>query len=92
MTRTVWKFSLPLADEIELVMPSGADILHFDMQFNRPVIWALVDPENKEVVTRKFRFAGTGHKIETANELRYIGSCMIQDGALVFHLFEVIGE
>lgn len=63
------------------------------MQYGKPQIWALVDPQSP-VVMRAFRLAGTGHPIEErpGEKMQYINSFQIDGGALVFHLFEVEEE
>lgn len=50
-------------------------------------VWALVNPEaNKEI--RKFRLFGTGHPFPEDEDLIHVGSFQMEQGKLVFHLFE----
>ena len=86
--RTVWKYELAIDDYIDVEIPKGAEILTFQVQSDKPYIWCLVDPEAEKEV-RRFRFAGTGHSIKEDN-LKYIASCQVQGGILIFHLFEVV--
>jgi len=91
MTTAVWKFPVKIDDIIEIEMPVGAEVLHFDVQPDgfrgQPCIWARVDPEAPKEV-RKFRFAGTGHGLE--DEVgKHVGSCQMMEGRLVWHLFEL---
>ena len=52
-------------------------------------IWALVDP-NAALVRRRFRCAGTGHFLTDAmSSIDHVGTFLISQGALVFHLFEI---
>jgi hypothetical protein len=89
--RQVWKYELPLADEIRLELPLGSKILHFGNQRDRPCIWALVSTDQKGTGEYRFRLAGTGHEIrENMNQLEYIGTALFKRGALVLHLFELI--
>lgn len=85
--RKVFKYNLKVADKQQLELPIGATILTFDMQRERPVLWALVDPE-LPTETRMFRMAGTGHAIDGA--LSHIGTSQLRDGGLVLHLFEIL--
>jgi len=85
--RNVWKYKLTANDYIDVEMPKGAEVLTFQIQFDIPCIWCLVDPD-AEKESRRFRLAGTGHDIKEDN-LKYIGSCQVHEGALIFHLFEV---
>jgi hypothetical protein len=86
--RTVYKFACPMADQFQLLLPSGAELLHFDNQHNEPVLWALVDPEAPPA-PRSFRLAGTGHLIEEPH-VKFVGTAQFRGGSLVFHLFEII--
>lgn len=87
--RKIFKYTLRFDEYIELELPIGAKILHFGIQYDAPRIWALVDPTAKKEI-RKFRFTGTGHPItETDPELNFIGTVLMRNGTLVWHLFEV---
>lgn len=85
--KTVWKFSIPVADVVEIEMPQGAEILHVNEQHHCPTIWALVDP-SQPMEKRQFRFAGTGHPIQEEHIGKFIGTFFQFDGSLVFHIFE----
>lgn len=88
---TVWKYALtPLSDYVTLEMPRGAKPLYVATQFGVPCIWALVRPE-EPLVNRRFRIAGTGHPIEAHGAITHIGSVMLADCLLVFHVFD-LGE
>lgn len=86
--KTIWKYSIPIEDDIEIEMPHGAEILCVQMQGGEPRLWVLIDPEGL-MTTRRFRLAGTGHPIEEIG-LKYIGSFQMLNGRLVYHLFEKI--
>ena len=95
MTRTVWKFPIEVADTVEIELPVGAEILHADEQQGVPMLWVLVDPLETMKQVRKLRFAGTGHHIYTKNgvqELDYVSTFLMAGGALVWHIFEVVGN
>lgn len=73
-------------------MPNGAEILAVHVQKNEPCIWALVDSE-QPLQARFFDIFGTGHMISPPLETlerKYIGSFQLQQGQLVFHVFESI--
>ena len=87
--RAVWKYKIPVNDVFALQMPIGAKVIHVAEQNNVPYFWALVDT-NAAVIQRCFRFAGTGHPItEPIDKLKHVGSLLMHNRALVFHLFEV---
>jgi hypothetical protein len=87
---TVYKYEVLLIDDVIIDLPEGAKVLTFQAQNEVPCIWALVDP-NAAKVPRRFRLAGTGHLIQhDEKSLRYVGTAQFHEGALVFHLFEVL--
>lgn len=67
-------------------MPANAEVLYVEAQFSTPCLWALVDTD-AELVERHFRVAGTGHPLN--GSLKHIGSFMLNNGTLVFHVFEI---
>lgn len=89
--QTVWKFPAPVAgrDDFGLFMPKNAEILTVMVQNDIPCVWAEVD-DTQPTEKRYFRWAGTGYILDTNEYItkQYIGSVMMLDGALVFHLFE----
>lgn len=93
--RRVYKYVFQIEDEVQLMMPRGAEVLHVDSQSGvTPCIWARVDPE-ADLEQRRFRLVGTGHDLpDTVRpdgypRLMHVGSFQLAGGALVFHLFEV---
>lgn len=88
---TVYKYDVPIEDSFRLKLPRTGKFLAFQAQSGRPQIWMLVDPNDDRKLDHEFRLAGTGHPIEEPeSDLIYRGTCQMQDGALVWHLFEVI--
>jgi len=95
MTRTIWKYEIPITPQFTVQMPSIADVLCVQVQkagvMDRPeriCIWVLL--VNHSVMSdRHFRLYQTGHTVDHDSG-RYIGTVQtgIDDG-LVFHLFEV---
>jgi hypothetical protein len=94
--QTVYKYQVPIEDVFVLSMPVGAVVLTVQTQRlgqgglakDVAFIWALVDPVAPNQ-PRKFRLAGTGHPI-TEEIDSYIGTFQLQEGRLVFHLFEIV--
>ncbi len=85
MSRTIWKYTLAIADDVELCMPEGARILTVAEQHGLPWLWAMVDPAAPKVA-RRLAIRGTGHPLGDVGD--YIGTFMLERGALVFHVFE----
>lgn len=84
----VFKYELPVGDEVSIDMPRGAEILHVDVQNHRPYLWARVDA-SAPPEARHFRFAGTGHTLDDRVG-KHVGSFLMEGGHLVFHIFELL--
>ena len=88
---TVFKYKVPFDDHFDLKLPKRAKVLNIDVQHGELVLWALVNPEHLVTEQRRFRLAGTGHPItEEITQLEYINTFKISEGALIFHLFEIL--
>lgn len=71
-------------------LPKGATVLSCGLQNNENVcIWAMVDPNQTEMIEVEFYIFGTGWNIsdDIGNDLRFIGTYMISDGMFVYHVF-----
>ena len=86
----VFKYDISINDYFTVNLPQGAQVLKVEEQYGKPQLWALVDP-NAPQGERTFRFVGTGHPINDAIEqLKFINTFQMKNGALIFHIFEVI--
>ena len=86
---TIWKYQLEICDEQYLQIPSGAKILTVQIQQETVQLWACVDLDLTPVL-RQIRIHGTGHNVPNHDKLKYISTFQLQDGNLVFHVFEVL--
>jgi hypothetical protein len=69
-------------------MPKGAKVLSVQTQDGRPQMWTLCDENcNFNLVSRNFQAAPTGVSFDDTGH-EYIGTFQLNDGLLVFHLFE----
>ena len=87
MTATIWKFPLPIGDEVRVPMPKGAQILTVGAVQDVPFVWAIVDPD-APTVERELSVRGTGHELGTVGG--YIGTFVLLAGDLVFHVFDAV--
>jgi len=89
-TKQIWKYKIEV-NNIVIDIPKDSQILTIQVQKNTPCIWVLVNPNN-EIETRHFEVYGTGHNIYCTDsiERKYINTFQLNDGDLVFHLFEII--
>ena len=85
--KTIWKWKLAMHAEETVQMPWGAKILTVQTHGQVPQLWALCDPEAAKV-PRRIAIYGTGQQTPDAPG-EYIGTFALQDGAFVFHAFEV---
>lgn len=83
MTEQIWKF--PLAPGLQIMrMPAESHPIYVAVQRDLPYLWARVYPA-KPTVMRRFDVVGTGHDFEGGE---HVGSFMLGDGALVFHVLD----
>jgi hypothetical protein len=85
--RSIWKFTLRVADEQGVEMPEGAQILTVQNQGEWLILWAKVNPDAR-AVKRRIWVVGTGHPMPDVFGLAYIGTVQQADGALVWHVFD----
>ena len=84
----VFKYLLELADEQIIALPEDAEPLKVMVQNNVPYLWVrLKTTGDCPTVPWTFITHGTGHPIYNSEDLMYIDSYMIENGALVFHVF-----
>ncbi len=82
--KTIYKYEIPIDDEIVLRLPVGFEILDIQTQRGTPQMWALVDT-TAPTEERHFWLRGTGHDCEGL--FNHLGTFQISGGNLVFHLF-----
>ena len=89
MNTVIWKFLVtsPVPGEIE--MPTGAEILHVDMQYGNVYMWAKVDPD-AALIKREFMIEGTGQPPNRRlDDATHLGTTSL--GGMVWHVFEIEG-
>lgn len=85
MSSTIHKF--PLGPDCTIELPKGSLVLSARGQDGKVCIWVLLDPEAPRI-KRRFKVFGTGHKVPDDLNLIFIGTALLDGGALVFHVFE----
>lgn len=83
----VYKFKLEVTERQEVTMPKDAKMLCIQVQNGTPCLWALVEPKNP-TENVAIRIHGTGHNINDAERLEYIGTFQVRNYGLVFHAFK----
>lgn len=82
----VLKFAFRIEDDVKIQMPVGARILHANVQHGVPCVWALGDLAGP-YCERHLQIVGTGNPLP-AELGQYVGTFMMYDGALVWHVFD----
>ena len=88
--KKIYKYPTEIQDEQVVLLPTGAKILTVQTQSGKAFIWAMVNPTMPNDMAVTIRIFGTGHTIQDADRLEYIGTIQMCGGALVFHVFKVI--
>ncbi len=88
MQQTIYKYPIPVDGILEL--PKGARILSVGVQDSVPTLWAQVDryTRDDEANNHIIEVYGTGHQIEEAGNLEFIGAAFDHRLGLVWHIFE----
>lgn len=84
--KIIYKYTVPFSGMAVVSLPKQAPILHVGEQDGVIFIWALVDM-SEITVPRYFRIYGTGFAFK--DEVQHVGSVIVDDGRLVWHVFEV---
>lgn len=85
--KTIYKYPFEITDEQTLMLPTNAQILTVQTQWDAPCLWAMIDPEEKRTEKVTIRVYGTGHPIDDSDNLDYLGTVQMLSGQLVFHVF-----
>lgn len=90
--QTIWEAPLKITREEQYVrMPIGMEILDTQVQKGTLTLWGKVNPQAEQIFYA-FRVYGTGHPILPEHgKLKYIKTVQTLDGALVWHVFQVMG-
>lgn len=88
--KKIYKYPIEIQDEQVVLLPTGAKILTVQTQGGKAFLWAMVNPTMPNDMAVTIRIFGTGHTIQDADRLEYIGTIQMCGGALVFHVFKVV--
>ncbi len=91
--RKIYKYPIETKDVQTIRVPKliGASkfkdqVLNVDTQLGEPCIWCLCDTK-EELQDRKILVIGTGNPMPLLSKDNYLGSYMLYNGNLVFHVF-----
>lgn len=87
--QTIWKFELPIDDDVTVTMPRHSVVLCVQEQNGRLCLWARVSPDATKVA-RRFQIVGTGHPCDQVRG-KYVGTAQVrvpEGPMLVWHVFD----
>ena len=87
-TLLIWKYEIFRPGAFTLELPQGAKLLYVASQQNKPYMWFQVDPL-EDLERRRFVLLATGIQYAVTGRVDYHGSLQMDDGALIYHLFEL---
>lgn len=86
----IYKKVLRIEREQNVGIPQDAIIISAHTQYNKPTIWYLISEPDAPIEERLIYVIPTGH--DTAKDVldgsRFIGTCLLDEGQLVVHIFE----
>ena len=83
--RTIYKYELPVDGGIITIKQCIIKILSIQEQNGKPMMWAIVDPDNEAVEPLEIAAIGTGWALPTGLD-EYLGTAQDEDG-FVWHYF-----
>lgn len=86
MAKRIYKYRLHIG-VTRLELPNSSQVLSVQMQGGNLEMWVLLDPEIPKILPRTFTVFNTG-EILNNNQMGYLAT--VQDGALVYHVFEIL--
>lgn len=85
--RRIFKYELTIEDRQVIKTFVSFEPLSIKVQNGKPVLYAIVDDET-EAQSVRIETYGTGFAIEPyTSKAEYVGSYLLQEGTLVFHVF-----
>ena len=91
--KKIYKYTLAVADiqKIKVQMLDDTtsfkdQVLMVDSQKDKPFLWCMVDDKLPVRDISIYTF-GTGHPISDVSKKDYLGSYMLRDDTIVFHVF-----
>lgn len=89
MTKFIYKYPLQITDHQLVKMPLDSDVLSVDEHRGQLCLWAMVDPQSRDVIQRRIEIIGTGNPIPELQSIfrrQFIGTVVMDP--FVWHVFE----
>jgi hypothetical protein len=85
--KAIWKEVLEVTDRQTIKLPASYKFLFVALQHDQISIWYVVDAR-AEMVERNIYIFGTGHPIPNNFDGKFIGTVLMANGNLAWHVFE----
>jgi hypothetical protein len=82
--KTIYKYALPIQNEVTLEVPGHGQVLLVDEQHGSLTLWMEVDTD-APLKSRTFRIRGTGHPLGKSEGDFHVGSAKV--GEFVWHVY-----
>lgn len=82
----IWKFNVE-PGQFSHELPRSAQVLSVHMQSGSAFMWVLLDPDYPKTM-RTFHVVGTGQRVVELDMFIFIGTFLMENDSLVWHLFE----
>lgn len=87
--KKIHKYTLSIIDYQTIDVPPDYEVLTAQIQNGDIQLWILVDPTTPDYTRLKIGIFGTGNPIYEPVK-KYISTVQLDDGKLVFHVFELV--
>jgi hypothetical protein len=85
--KSIYKFTLLIADQQTLTLPKGSRILSVTEQRGNIVLYSLVDTNAESTEDVLIIIHGTGHPANDIDDCTFLGTVKLRGGGLMFHVF-----
>ena len=85
--KKIYKFPVEIATQQEIKISGLVKVLSVAVQYNSPVLYAIIDDEIKREMVVELNCTGTGHEAEHIEGLDYLGTLLLNEDTFVYHCF-----
>jgi hypothetical protein len=85
--KRIFKYQLEIKDEQTLELPVGSKILSVVNIGEKIYVYAIVNTEQKTNETYLIVIHGTGHIVGETDDYTFLGTVIVFNGKLIWHIF-----
>lgn len=89
MSKAIYKYILKPDTEQQILVSEDHTILSAAVQREEICVWALIDPDQEQDHTIWIHSFTTGAEFDESipKNTKFLGTCLLNNGSLVFHVF-----